>query len=175
VACRADVREAVSSYTTLLGDLLRREHQVAASVSVMLWTKYDKHTHRQYCNTHTVIAPVATHQTHALLQLAHQALDAIFLRGYQYARVRVVLGGLTSDRELLNTLFDQPDEKIAQVTAAMDLINARYGRRTIFYASEGIRQAWHARRDSLSEAYTTNLHQLPVVHSSPYDYAVIPA
>ncbi len=46
---------------------------------------------------------------------------------------------------------------------ALDEINARYGRRTVQFAAEGITRFWQMRRDRLSPRYTTRWDELPAV------------
>ena len=46
---------------------------------------------------------------------------------------------------------------------ALDDINARYGRRTVQFAAEGVARSWQMRRDRLSPRYTTRWDELPAV------------
>ena len=46
---------------------------------------------------------------------------------------------------------------------ALDAINAKYGRGTIFHLSEGVKKPWQMRRDMLTPNYTTSWSQIPVV------------
>ncbi len=46
---------------------------------------------------------------------------------------------------------------------ALDAINSKYGRGTIFHLSEEIKKPWQMRRDMLTPNYTTRWSQIPVV------------
>ena len=62
-------------------------------------------------------------------------------------------------------LFADPagDGRADQLSAAMDEINRRYGRGTVFHLAEGIRKPWSMKRSMLTPGYTTNWDQLPKV------------
>ena len=49
--------------------------------------------------------------------------------------------------------------------AAMDRINAKYGRGTLFPAAAGIERAWKLRAAYHSPRYTTRLEELPSVRA----------
>jgi DNA polymerase V len=46
---------------------------------------------------------------------------------------------------------------------ALDLINDRFGKKTMVLASEGMKRPWQLRSDHRSPRYTTRLSDLPVV------------
>lgn len=46
---------------------------------------------------------------------------------------------------------------------AIDRINSRCGRDTVFYASSGIKKEWEMKRAKLSPSYTTRWSDLPRV------------
>ena len=49
--------------------------------------------------------------------------------------------------------------------AAMDRVNARYGRSTLFPAAIGIERGWKLRAAHHSPRYTTRLDELPLVRA----------
>ena len=59
-----------------------------------------------------------------------------------------------------DTASEEKDERLSK---ALDKINAKYGRGTIFHLFEGIRKPWQMRRDMLTPNYTTSWSQIPVV------------
>lgn len=46
---------------------------------------------------------------------------------------------------------------------SLDKINKRYGRGTLFYAGGGITKQWLAKKEMISQAFTTNWKSLLVV------------
>ena len=45
----------------------------------------------------------------------------------------------------------------------MDQLNTLYGRKTLFFASEGLRKAWGMKQEKMTQAYTTKWDELPMV------------
>jgi len=48
---------------------------------------------------------------------------------------------------------------------ALDGVNARFGRGSLFVARTGVRKAWAVRADMRSPAYTTRLGEVPVLRN----------
>ena len=63
------------------------------------------------------------------------------------------------------TLFEAPRQTSEALMAAMDELNARYGRHTVFPAAMGITRPWKQRADHRSPRYTTRLSDLPVLRA----------
>ena len=60
-------------------------------------------------------------------------------------------------------LFDAPREGSAALMGALDAVNARFGKKVLVVASEGMRRTWALRADHRSPRYTTRISDLPVV------------
>ena len=92
-------------------------------------------------------------------------LRGIFIPGRRYKKSAVLFFGLESDVNRQVDLFTDTagDEKYERLSKALDKINAKYGRGTIFHLSEGIKKPWQMRRDMLTPSYTTSWSQIPVV------------
>ncbi len=61
------------------------------------------------------------------------------------------------------TLFDAPRSKSGEAMRALDLINDRFGKKTMVLASEGVNRPWQLRAEHRSPRYTTRLSDLPIV------------
>ncbi|MBP1589417.1 MAG: DUF4113 domain-containing protein [Kiritimatiellae bacterium] len=59
--------------------------------------------------------------------------------------------------------FAQPDHPASKLSAAVDAINARMGRGTVFFAATGVERKWKMKREMLSKHYTTSWDGLLVV------------
>ena len=58
-------------------------------------------------------------------------------------------------------LFDVREaERSQRLMTALDTINRRMGRDTVFYAGSGIKQDWAAFANMKSQAFTTNWRQM---------------
>ncbi len=63
-------------------------------------------------------------------------------------------------------LFDNRDTTRRQrLMEALDAVNRRMGRDTLFYAGSGIRRDWEAFANMKSQHFTTDWRQVPSVHA----------
>lgn len=92
-------------------------------------------------------------------------LRGIFIPGRRYKKSGVLFFGLESEanRQVDHFADTARNEKDARLSKALDKINAKYGRGTIFHLSEGIAKPWQMRHDMLTPNYTTSWSQIPVV------------
>tara|TARA_R110002074_G_scaffold139168_2_gene284653 strand:+ start:125 stop:361 length:237 start_codon:yes stop_codon:yes gene_type:complete len=77
-----------------------------------------------------------------------------------------MLDDLVTEADRPRTLFDVADERSGRspaVMAALDAVNARFGKKTMVLASEGTSRAWAMRAEHRSPRYTTRISDLPVV------------
>ena len=73
----------------------------------------------------------------------------------------VMLTDLLPDGAQTGDLFARRETaRESKLMAALDHINQTMGRRTLFYASSGIQQAWTGTAARKSPAYTTNWDSL---------------
>ena len=63
------------------------------------------------------------------------------------------------------TLFDAAAPRSDALMAAMDLVNAKHGRGTLFPASAGIERGWKLTAAHHSPRWTTRLAELPCVRA----------
>jgi DNA polymerase V len=77
----------------------------------------------------------------------------------------VVLDDLRRREDAPRTLFDAEDPRAAALMRAVDELNARYGRHTVFPAAMGIARPWKQQAAHVSPRYTTRLSDLPVLRA----------
>ena len=70
-----------------------------------------------------------------------------------------MLDGLVPGGSVQYNLFT-PDRSNPAVDRVMDALNTRYGDRTVFLGSAGIRQKWSMRRQFTSPRYTTDWNEI---------------
>ncbi len=157
--------EAISAFTERALERLRGERLVARGFSVHVQTSlFEKDG--VYANSATVNLPFPSADTALFLKKARGALNAIWKPGYRYARGGVMLFSVErEDRRELSLLAPQKDgKKQARLMKAMDDINARYGHRTVTFASAGLPSdesaPWKMNRSNLSPARTTSWKEL---------------
>ena len=155
-----ELREAVTSYTTRLCDKLRQEQAVCTLLTVAIHT--NRHSSSpQYAASKTATLPVPGNSPIELVKPAIEALRAIYKEGYLYNKAAIYASGICSENELQGNLFDATEnrQKRKDITLALDKLNLRHGKGTVFLASEG-KRSWSMRRNMLSPCYTTKWSDL---------------
>lgn len=108
----------------------------------------------------------ATDDTHELVTAAIGAAAAAWQDGFRYAKAGLVLTELMAIETVQKSLlvgFDR--EKRAALMGALDALNQKYGRGTLYPAAAGVKQDWQTKFERKSPRYTTQWQELPVVRS----------
>ena len=113
----------------------------------------------------TVTFETPTSNTGRMLSAITPKLRGIFIPGRRYKKSGVLFFGLESDTNRQIDLFSDSasEEKDDRLSKALDTINTKYGRGTIFHLSEGVNKPWQMQRSMLTPNYTTSWSQIPLV------------
>lgn len=159
----AEISEALSSYTARAAEKLRRQRSAAALLCVFLSTNPFRDD-PQYYNVATRRLTVPTANTAELIRHARADLARIYRPGFRYKKTGVFLSEIVpADSRQLDLFADAgvPEER-ERLMAALDAINARMGRGTVYHAAEGVQRPWRMRQARLSRRFTTSWDELPV-------------
>ena len=165
--------EAVAFHASRAGEKLRAQRSVCATV--LVWIQTDQFVEERpggaFAPAYTGCAsrPLKTASAYApdLIRAAHEALEEIYRPGLEYKKAGVVLMDLASAEARQNSLFacDRQRAQSDKVMAAMDAVNAVYGRDTLFVGSAGTQARWTTRADRRTPNYTTDWAALPRVRA----------
>lgn len=113
----------------------------------------------------TVLFPEPTDDTAAMLDAATPHFAGLFQKGLRYRKTGVMLFGLESASVQRMDLFQDhaASEARSGLYRAVDALNTRFGRRTVFTLAEGIDRPWQMKREFLSPAWTTSWADIPRV------------
>ena len=159
-----EMLEAVASHATRAGEKLRQHCLVAGKLSAFFHTS----PHRpdpQYHGARTTRLQPMTADTPTLIAAASRCVRAAWRPGFRYVKAGVMLDDLCAIEDAPRTFFDAPLPRAAACMAAMDELNARFGRGTVFMAAVGIERGWRLRAEHHSPCYTTRMTELPVVRA----------
>lgn len=158
----AEMREAACAHAARAGEKLRAGGLVAGRMAVFLHTNPHAPDEPWHSASHGGrIEPTADDRR--LATEAVRMLAPLWRDGHRYAKVGVVLDDLrdaaAEPRQLLATRDAARD---AQVMAAVDRINGRFGRGAVRPLSTSLSRPWATRQARLSPRYTTRFEELMV-------------
>lgn len=156
-----EMLQATAFYTTRAAEKLRRHQVLAPSVRVFMHTSPFRDGPKRSVAM-TVSLPSPSWDTRDLVAATTVATRKLWAEGYAYAKAGVMLDGLTTPAETPRSLFDTPDPSREAVLSALDGINAKFGRGTLYLARTGHSPAWRLKQDLISPAYTTRLLEAPL-------------
>ena len=162
-----ELKESLAEYTARAAWKLRSQGSVASYINVFLATNRFK-PEPQYSNSVTSRLPVPTAYTPELIHYANTNLERIYRPGYRYKKVGIMLLEIIPEEDAqLNLFIPSGDTRRKRaLMQAVDRINAQWGRNTVYYAAEGNGKPWQMRRSYLSNRYTTEWQEIPLVKAS---------
>ncbi len=132
------LHELLSNYAADAAVNLRRENCLCRTVTVFICTNPHRTDLPQYSNAETVKLSTATSNTQEIVRVSLALLDKLFVAGYKYKRMGIVLGGLVEDEGWQLDLFDNINtsekRRLMEVT---DRLNVKYGRNTVRLTVQG--------------------------------------
>ena len=108
----------------------------------MIRTNTFKTNSQQYSNWKTVNLNYPSSNTNELIQIAKDALQAIFKKGFKYKKAMVMLGDIQENTPIQTDLFNpqcRDADKDKRLMAVFDGINRRMGNGSIQFAAEGVK------------------------------------
>ncbi len=155
-----DVMEALACYVARASEKVRAQKSVASAMQVFLMTNPHRPDEPQHCPawTATLIEPTA--YTPGLIATAREILQRIFLPGYRYRKVGILLLELRDVSQL--PLFGRIErvEAKARLQAAVDQLDGR-----VRWGAMGFAEDWGLRAKNRSSRFTTAWRELPVAHA----------
>ncbi|MBU0501588.1 MAG: Y-family DNA polymerase [Gammaproteobacteria bacterium] len=157
VTTLAPILEAVSNYAARAGERLRRQRLCCGHIHVFLQTGH--HDARVYSNALSQGFPTPTSDSRQLIRVAKGLAQRLFLEGYRYQKVGVILMDLAESRRIQDDLFT-PRNDNPRLMQALDAINARLGADEVFFAAQGVQRPWRMQSGYRSPRYTTCWNEL---------------
>ena len=156
-----EMEQVVATYAARAAEKMRRQKLATATLVVFVLTNRFKPTDPQYSAQQLVQLPVVTADTGRLIRAARWGLSKIWKDGFRYKKAGVMLLDLGPASQVQADLFHSPDDDLSRARmAALDRLNARFGRDTVCFATSGVKRGWKLRNDYVSSRYTTNWDEL---------------
>ena len=169
----SDLTQAVTEFASRAAEKARKQHSLAGDVMVFIRTSPFRKD-PQYSRSIVVPLRRPTADTGAIVQATALGLQAIYCRGFKYAKAGVMLLDLQPDSVVQGELDLEDDDSQEDIVdkvrlmSALDTINKRYGRGTMKIASAGLdgdRRVWSMRQERRTPAYTTNWADIPIART----------
>jgi DNA polymerase V len=159
-----ELEEAISFHAATACERMRRKNLFANAVYVFI--QNSPHDQAEYyCGTQTVALPSPTDCTLQITRVAMWLLRQVFRPGVYYLKGGVMLMELVPDggqqRDLFG--FSEGDSRASTLMKTLDSVNGKYGRGTVFTASEGTDHSWTMKRELKSPNYLGSWEELRVV------------
>lgn len=162
-----ELESAVASFASQAAYRLRRHSLTTGRFG--LYLRYKDLEGQTKSQSASVRLSPATSDTSELVSVALNILRQLYdpLHGYKKAGVFAynLASSLVSQVDLFDTLSPHERQRRGRLMTAIDSINQRFGAETMHIGVINPRdKAWHAKKERLSPAYTTDWSQLPLVH-----------
>lgn len=163
ITAYSDMRQAICFYAERVAEKLRRERQYCRQISVFVRTSPHTRNTPRYDNQASGRLLIPSNDTRDIVQMATDMLDRIWLEGPHYMKAGVILGDFFSQGVAQFTLFDerQPRANSEALMNVVDGIN-QSGKGKLWFAGQGVQKSWAMKREMLSPAYTTKIHDIAV-------------
>ncbi|WP_255443416.1 DUF4113 domain-containing protein [Comamonas sp. Z1] len=161
--------EAVSEFETRAAEKLRAGGLRVGALHVFVHTSPFRPGRRFY-ETAVIQMQPPTSDTKALVSAAVRGLGLIYEPGYQLSKAGVMLQDLgPADMQQGDQLSEEPRRDQSKLMEAIDRVNARFGKGTVYVASTGEPEhdesGWRMRQERRTPRYTTKLDEIPIARA----------
>jgi DNA polymerase V len=145
---------------------LRREGLLAKRIGFFTNTNRHKPGYRRWTQELKLDQP--TNDSGQIISLLVDELGKVFNNCQQYHRLGVFLYDFVSENALQTDVLglvnlDSHDRQVARMQA-LDNINAKYGKRKMYYAAENLSKTWQPKHQIRSPRYLSDWNELPEAH-----------
>ncbi len=179
-----NLKEALANHVARAAEKLRHQDSLCGEICVFINTNRFRKKDLQYNNSATLTFSDLTDNTTVMIQQAFKLLEGLYRPNYNYKKIGVILLDLKQrEKDFINkhyiiqgNLFTyNKNEKINANQSDIDIkildsINAKMGKMSIFYGSQGITKQrrrekveedkWRMRSGYKSPLYTTNWNDI---------------
>ena len=164
---REHAEEVLAALTARAAEKLRAEKQMTASLLVFSHVQPADGTRSDmWSEKGQMTLSTPTHYSPILITHAKKIFSQLFIhstRPLLYKRLGVILSGLERAREARTLWSATSHERQNKAMEAVDLLNKKMGKRTIWFASEN-REGIPSCRRNVSQKWTTCWNELLTVH-----------
>lgn len=164
------LRQALTAHAARAAEKLRQHGLVASSVTTFFHTNPFNNSPKSSVSRSATLSP-ASNATRALVRAVLASAEKGWRsrgagEGYSYTKAGVILEDLIPEDKAPVDLFSHAQERDSRLSAALDAVNDRFGKKTVVMASEGFkRQSFETKFEHRSPRYTTRIDEMPVAYA----------
>ncbi len=152
------MKEAISTFTSVCAQKLRKQGSCATSLLVFIHTNNFNEKHDQYAANIPIRLPVPSNITPELVGYAIEGLRLIFKEGYKYKKAGVIILETTPEIAVQQNMFDTYNrEKNQKVMPILDKLNSGFNKNTIMLACQLGKEDWRMKQIHRSPCYSTKV------------------
>lgn len=166
VTCPLELAEALSTYVNTACGKLRKQKSCALAVYVYVEVITESYAGHGICHSTTIPLTYPSNDPAVLIKAAKKCLQKLYVKGCKYKKCGVMLLDLVPEDLVAPDFFDSGGGERKQILlGAIDNINARYGKNTVFYGAMGTNPVWKMRAAFRSQAFTTSWGELGIAYA----------
>ena len=156
------VLEAISLYAARAAEKLRAQRGLALTIHVFIHTS--PHRPDFFSRSATAQLPYPTDDVRRITALARETVKGLYRPGHAFLKAGIGLIELVDRQHLQFDLFHPgQSERSTRLMTAIDAVNRRQGKGTLFLGAQGVSKPWYMRQHFGSPQYTTRWRDIPVV------------
>lgn len=160
VTSYSELSEALSTFVVSSANRLQKQRSVTSGLIVYVESVEEKARAYQSLIAHL---EMPTNYTPSLIARAKSCLKRLFVAGKGYKKCGVILLDLLQEDALPLDLFEKaPKKKQESIMNTFALINAHFGKGSLFFGAEGVNPTWKSASSTRSNRFTTNWDELPI-------------
>ena len=165
VTAKEHLSQALAQYASRACEKLRAQGSVCGAMQVSIRTGLFSPKETPYSKSIVVQFEHPTCDTRRVIAGTRFALDRIFRAGPRYAKAGIMLMDIAPNNgyqlDLFNPITCAANDD--ELMNTLDKLNQRFGRKTVFFAAQGVKQPWAMKRNFLTKAFTTRWSDIPIV------------
>ncbi len=162
-----ELEEALSHFATNAAQRLRKENLLAGGIEVSMRTSRHAKNEEFYAPCLQVKFHEANNDTRLFIKTALEALKKIYQPQRPFAKAGIMLFDIVHKNNVQSSLLSLQEEnkekkrKSTSLMHTLDTVNHKFGNQSIYFASEGQKNAsWHMRQEQKSQSYTSSWNNL---------------
>lgn len=166
VTAKEELAEALATYASKACIKLRKQKGCAKALYVYLESQLPSQEFIRQQFSVAVEFAMPTNDTPQVITAAKQCLEDVFQENQRYKKCGVILLDIIPEAHVAPDLFlGGLDQKRSNLMHTVDAVNARFGKRSVFFGAMGVNSSWGVKIANRTGYNTTAWERLPTVRA----------